>query len=152
MSRYYHFIALCLTCDAAFAACSSPSVPEPQDEFPLSGRALLRGRILDDAGAPLDSFRVSLQLPSSYERGYMHAIVPPVTGPDGVYAAEILRISRVGGADSVEAGFTVQSLKTSDRKADGTPQLAITSIWIRFNEPPANGYVVTRDVVVVRRP
>ena len=133
--------------------CQQPATVITTGAWALTGVVVVSGRVLNAAGVPVDSFRVSGSVaPGSgalYNQG-----VTTVTGQDGRYT---LRIERSGGGpplvpDSVLLGLGAQSLKPSDHNVDGSSRVGRREVWITFGTltlPPAV-FAVDFVVPVVR--
>ncbi len=133
----------------AVAACSGAAPLAPTGEFATTGFADIRGRVLDLAGTPLDSFLTSGDV---FDSNAFYTHERSISSASGTYTMRIRRYGAVG-PDSVRALVAVQSTKGRDRALDGKAQYVSDTIWLRFSLPAdsvASRYV---DITVpFRRP
>lgn len=133
---------------ALTVGCTSSKPDSTTSPFGVSGVASVTGRVLDKAnGAPLDSFQVGGGVLGGLAMYYAQTSVSNTSG------RFTMRVERVGSSppyvpDSVLLIINTQSLRQTDRRADGSPRRASDSVWIRFAEPSKTPFEIARDLRV----
>ena len=143
-----------LTCCLVVSlGCKQAATGIPTGEWALTGVVVVTGRVLNAAGVPVDSFRVSGGVPNGGQALYSQGLTT-LTGADGRYS---LRVERSAGAppispDSVIMRVGAQSLKLADRNSDGTARIVAQEVWISFGPMTLTPAVYSVDfsVPVVR--
>ena len=126
-------------------ACSSSATPTgTTGEFALTGTASVFGMVLDSLRLPLDSFQVAVDVPLG---GALYFTQQVVTTSNGKFAIVIERRGAVPASDSLLGALNASSLRTRDRKRDGSRLVVSVPVWLRFALPPAAP--VAREVTVV---
>ena len=113
---------------AMFSACSVTAPVGPTGEAATIGLAELRGRVVDLAGTPLDSFRI---VGSVQDSTGFYTVVSFVTSKSGSYSLRLRRTATVR-TDSVRVTVTATSMKVGDRMTDGMNQYARQTSWLPF--------------------
>lgn len=92
------------------------------------GLAELRGRAVDLADTPLDSFRI---VGSVQDSTGFYTVVSFVTSKSGSYSLRLRRTATVR-TDPVRVTVTATSMKVGDRMTDGMNQYARQTSWLPF--------------------
>jgi hypothetical protein len=127
------------------AACNAPERSLATSEWGTSGVAVIEGVALDTSRAPLDSVRVF----GGIEGGQaLYYTFPSISTSNGRFS---VRVERRGAGplplgDSVRMVLNAESLKTRDRKADGTSHAISQQVWLRFQPPPNAPYSVPMNI------
>jgi len=125
--------------------CSNAASPtRSTGEFAISGTASVFGTVLDSSQTPLDSFQVAINVPNG---GALYFTQQMVTTSNRTFAIVIERRAAVPVGDSLLGAVTASSLRSRDRKPDGSGLVVSVPVWLRFALPPA--VPVAREVTVI---
>lgn len=119
------------------SGCDRPPTNSSTAEFAITGRAAVRGVVLDRSGFPRDSVEVVVGIPIGDGYG-LYSGVPARTARDGSFLVTLERRGAIPPTDSIRAVLSARALRPSEVASDGTPLSVRLELWVNFARPPAS--------------
>lgn len=126
-------------------SCSSSETVDATGEFGLSGVSTVYGTVLDRLDQPLDSVRISANVP---DNSALYVVESAVTSRSGGFSVKLERRGSRPTADSIAAQVTATSLRGKDKDAEGRNLVVRVPIWLQFGLESAPTSSTRLDVSV----